>query len=228
MRVTYECLPTDHADACRQLEAACEGIVVAMFEEIDQWPEGTFPCCIKCGGFCLRSTPITPAEAQAIQITLAQGDLEVDERADLEGIMTGSGYFMPEDIAVVPAAPSPNPQRNQESWAYEACVPERYRQTAAPLPAATVQVRCAREILRTKTGSTIELACYQCAQKRRHADPCAKVKIVCTGAGTFRAVVLCSQQHEKPERRGIIDDPVEDAKPQGSCGCGIEEHEEEA
>lgn len=222
MRVTYECLPTDHADACRQLEAACEGIVVAMFEEINQWPEGQFPCCIKCGGFCLRSTPLTPAEARAIQVELAQGDLEPAEQAEYEGMLTDSGYFMPEE----PQVSAANPQRNQESWAYDACVPERYRQTAAPLPAATIQVRCAREILRTKTGTTIELACYQCAQKRRHADPCAKVKILCTGAGTFRAVVLCSQQHEKPERRGVIDDPVEDAKPQGSCGCGIQESPE--
>ncbi len=227
MRLIYECLPTDHADACKQLEAACEGFVVAMFEEIDRWPEGTFPCCIKCGGFCLRATPITPAEAQAIQVTLAQPDLEPAARVELEGVMTASGYFMPEledsEIEAL-AQPAPNPRRNQESWAYEACVPERFRQTAAPLPATTLQVRCAHEILRTKTGTTIELACYQCAQKRRHADPGARVKIVCTSPGTFRAVVQCSNQHEKPERRGMIDDPVEDAKPVGSCGCGIEEH----
>lgn len=99
-------------------------------------------------------------------------------------------------------------------------MPYLRRNEAPPSSHATIQVRSAREILAAGCGHTVELACYQCAQKRLHSDPNARVMILCTEPGTFRGVVACSDYHEKPERRGTIDDPVVDARPVGACGCG--------
>lgn len=86
----------------------------------------------------------------------------------------------------------------------------------------TVRIRSARQLVRNKGGHTVELACYQAAMKRRTgADPAAKVIICCVVPGTFRGVVLMSDQHQKPEKRGCIDDPVVDARPVGGCGCTV-------
>lgn len=89
----------------------------------------------------------------------------------------------------------------------------------------TLHVRSASEILLAKGGSTIDLACYQCAQKRRDFDPLARVVLEYAVddlgnelPGMCRAMVLNSDQHEKPEKRGQLDDPLIAVKVQ-SCSC---------
>lgn len=223
MHVTTELNPHDHAQACELLEAICEGVVRSMVAEIDAHPEGTFPCCIKCGKFCTRNAPLTPAQAQAIEFTLQHGHPRADDRIELEGVLSEHGYYMPDDMT----APAEDeyeadaPSRNQDSFGYEFCLPANRRGDPPPQHGATIHFACASQILRRKTGHTLELACYQAAQKRRHTDPDAKVMVLCSAPGTFRAIVMCSPNHEKPERRGAIDDPVVDARPVGGCGCDL-------
>jgi hypothetical protein len=233
MRVCFESNPGDHFQACEQLEALAEGFVAAMVEELDAAPEGVFPCCIKCGGFCTRNGPLTPAQAQAIQFTLEHGHPRATDRSELEGVLSAHGWYMPDDadaaseVLEVGHVGYSATTRNQDPFGYEACAPRHQQGRPAPHGDHTITIRSARQILETRGGTTLELAVYQAAQKRRHADPGAIVKVLCTAPGTFRAVVLCSELHEKPERRGAIDDPVEDAKPAGSCGCSHPETEEE-
>jgi len=173
-----------------------------MLEEVDAHPDGEFPCCIKCGGFVTRNAPLTPAQAESIIETIEHGHpVSGLQRHDLAAILTAHGYEAPE--------PYSDPGSS-----------EAHGMDSAQI--GSIRIGSATEILRNKGGHTVELACYQAAMKRRSgADPAAKVIICCAQPGTFRGLVLMSQQHEKPEKRGRIDDPVVDARPQGGCGCVI-------
>ena len=229
MRIVYEVSPEDHAEACRLLEALAEGHVRAMVEEIDKFPEGQFPCCIKCGGFCTRNAPLLPAQAQAIEFTLEHGHPRESDRAALDEVLVAHGFGLDErpteletealELAHLGLSRNPIP--------FEECQPAAQGGMPPPMPLTTVQIRSATQILASKGGHTLELACYQAAQKRRHTDPAAAVVVLCTIPGTFRAVVMCSALHEKPERRGGIDDPVVDARPIGSCGCDLPHQEDD-
>ncbi len=186
MRTSYSTLPTTHGDACRILEALCEGYVRAMVEEIDAAPPKTYPCCIKCGEFTTRNAPLTPAQAKSLEETIEHGHpVSGLQRMQLGEILEAHGYDYP----------------------------------AQP---GTVRVGSVAEIVRNRGGHSVELACYQCAMKRHSgADPAATVVICCTIPGTYRGVVLMSDQHRDEHKRGRIDDPVVDARPGGSCGCGV-------
>lgn len=184
MHTGYRVEPSTHDQACRILEALCEGVVLAMMEEFDSSPEGEYPCCIKCGKFRTVSDPFIPSHEDSI------------------GESAESGKHIPglhrHALADVPTTTG------------------RQR----PRPGIAIMLRSATEILESRRGSTVELACYQCAMKRRGgADPGAKVIICCVEPGTFRGAVLMSHLHSKPEKRGKIDDPVVDARPIGACGC---------
>ena len=195
MRTTNHAEPMSHGLACQVLEALCEGHVRAMMEEFDAYPEGEFPCCIKCGGFRTRSAPLTPVQAASLYETLEHGHpVSGLRRHAIAEILESNGYEAPQPFGTKPSNPY------------------------------GVKVRSARDIRESQGGSTVELACYQCAMKRREgADPAAKVIICCVEPGTFRGAVLMSEHHGKPEKRGRIDDPVVDARPVGGCGCGVEE-----
>ena len=205
MRANYRSNPETHDQACRILEALCEGYVLAMLEEMDSYPDKTFPCCIKCGSFRTRNAPLTPAQAQSITETLEHGHpVSGLQRHALAGILLDHGLEPPPEYEARALA-----EKNLEPHAMD----------AAPL--GSIQVRSAKQILRNRGGHTIELACYQCAMKRRGgADPGAKVIVCSTSPGTFRGAVLMSQHHSNPDKRGQIDDPVVDARPVGGCGCG--------
>lgn len=211
MRVTYDFQPRDHAEACNTLADLCEGVVRAMVEEIDSFPDDTFPCCIKCANFCTRNGPMAPAQRRAIAFHVVDHDEETPWH---ESAMQGEMLRNDDEPA--------NPEDPDATYPYGACTPRNCLGHRAPGPFAELRIRSASQILASGGGTTIELACYQAAQKRRHADPLAKVEVLCTEPGTFRAIVRCSHEHEKPERRGAIDDPIVDARPVGSCGCARE------
>ncbi len=199
----YHGPPMTHEQCCRVLEALCEGYVLAMLAEMDAEPTGTFPCCIKCGGFRTRNAPLTPAQAESIEDTLEHGHpVSGLQRKHLADILEHHGYVAPIEASDAFHGADPEATRNYE---------------------AQIHVRSAGEIADSAGGTTIELACYQCAMKRRGPDAGAKVVICCTIPGTFRGAVLQSPGHDNPERRGRLDDPVVDARPYGECGCGPEE-----
>ncbi len=193
MHTSFHVEPMNHGQACQILEALCEGYVLAMMVEFDAYPEGEFPCCIKCGGFRTRDAPLAPVQAESLYETLEHGHpVSGLQRHAIAEILESNGYEVPPLFE----AESSNP--------------------------STVRVRSAREILESRGGSTVELASYQCAMKRREgADPGAKVIICCVEPGTFRGAVLMSEHHSNPEKRGRIDDPVVDARPVGGCGCEV-------
>lgn len=195
MRVTFSSHCTNHEAAIRCIEALCEGVVLAMMEEIAEAPEDSFPCCIKCGGFRTRSSERVPCEHDSL------GDLFPGGIDDPHGIAPDSdadaGDVVRRNIA----------QLRGETPTRRFTYPR-------------LRIRSAREIRDSGGGNTIELACYQTAQKRLEgADPMARVVIVSTIPGCFRGVCLMSTEHKKPERRGMIDDPIEDARPIGGCQC---------
>ncbi len=86
-------------------------------------------------------------------------------------------------------------------------------------PGRTVHVRNATEIVRGGGGSTIDLACFQAAQRRRRkADPYCGVAIDYDKNGNYTALVQNSDKHENPEKHGLIEPAVE--PDQDQCGCG--------
>lgn len=96
-------------------------------------------------------------------------------------------------------------------------------------PHAIVRIRCARDIALRGGGSTLELACYQAAQRRRRGDDpeCAVVVTRAEGcdgkpAYGYRAAVLNSAAHYMPEKAGRLDCPVDRLGP-GECACLMEE-----
>jgi hypothetical protein len=195
MRVTFDSRCQSHRSAVRCLEALCEGYVQAMMTEISEAPPETYPCCIKCGGFSTRTSERIPCEYDSLGDVVTE---PVPENPDPHGIDPGEG---------------PDLIRKQIAEKLGPVRPGRYVYPR-------LRVRSARAILESGGGNSVELACYQTAQKRLEgADPFARVVIVSTVPGCFRGVCLMSHDHKKPERRGMIDDPVEDARPLGGCQC---------
>jgi hypothetical protein len=91
----------------------------------------------------------------------------------------------------------------------------------------SVVIRTAGELLRSKRGSCIEMACFQAAAKRHNgADPEARVEVIPAYDGDgerrvgFRAFVRHSDLHRKPERRGGTDDPIHDSR-RNECNCTV-------
>lgn len=219
MRSAFNATPESHDHACRMLEALCEGYVLAMLEEFDAFPEGEFPCCIKCGGFRTRNAPLTPCQAESIDETLQHGHpVSGLQRHRLADVLESHGYERNADMTVVDPVDYSRAGAGVPISAWLGVRPGPGQRSRT----GTVRVRSARQILRNKGGHTVELACYQCAMKRRTgADPGAKVIICSVVPGTFRGAVLMSDQHKKPERRLRLDDPVVDARPEGDCACVI-------
>lgn len=90
-----------------------------------------------------------------------------------------------------------------------------------------IWIRNAETLLRTRRGHGLELACFQAAAKRHTgADPDARVEVTAARNEQgevipgFRAYVRHSPHHQKPERQGGIDDPIEDAL-RNACNCVV-------
>ena len=95
--------------------------------------------------------------------------------------------------------------------------------TKLPHGGISVRVNSAAKILSSGCGNTVELACYQCAQRRMSGDDVgAKVTILPVGGG-FRAAVINSGQHRKDDRKNALDDPMSHVKAGAECGCIADE-----
>lgn len=103
-------------------------------------------------------------------------------------------------------------------------------------PNRTLHIRTAGEIVRSGGGSTIDLACYQAAQRQRRGDDVACRVVIdqlreaaeagASAPGGLSAYVLNSSQHVKPEKRNYLEDLRTVARAGESCGCGHHTHGE--
>ncbi len=184
MQGAYSANPVSHAHACRIVEALCEGYVLAMMAEFEAAPKDEYPCCTKCGEFCVQAAALCPPSREP----LASSGVLGSQMGHLD---------------------------------YTSDEPPRRNTGNPPATSNQVRIRSPRQIVDAGGGTTVELACYQAALKRlRGNDPACRVKIVEDGPGTFRGYVQHSDQHENPDKRGTIDDPVVDANSVEICSCG--------
>lgn len=84
----------------------------------------------------------------------------------------------------------------------------------------TLHVRNVAEIVRGGGGNSVDLACFQAAQRRRRgSDPYCSVVVNHDGHGNFTALVRNSDKHKEEARRNIIEPAVSPDDAQ-ACGCG--------
>ena len=203
MQGSYSSTPHSAAHALRILEALCEGYVLAMMAEFEAAPKGEYPCCIRCGGFCVKDGPLCPSSVETM-------DELMERRRQLLYERNPAAV----EFATLPPVIMLSPARSITDMG------------AAPPSPSAIRVRSPRQIVRNGGGTTIELACYNTALKRlRGNDPeCRVVVVECDEPGTYRGVILHSDLHEKEERRNQWDCPVEDANKNLQCRCGGEGH----
>ncbi len=197
MHGAYSATPVSQEHARRICEALCEGVVLAMMEEFEARPDGEYPCCVKCGGFGVEAGPLCPAACVPLEELFGRFVFS-DDPYEHQNIVPGYTLHPPKGVGGMPGPP---PTIHQ------------------------LRFRSPQHMVRTGGGTTLELACYQCALKRlRKNDPACKVVVFECEPGTFRGAVLHSDQHEDPDKCGTIDDPVVDAVQEGPCACGGEGH----
>lgn len=205
MHASFTATPMSHAHACRIIEGLCEGYVQAMMAEFEAAPKGEYPCCTRCGGFCVKAGPMCPSTHEPIVELLGRrrAATVLQQRHD-EAEDAGAHKMHVHQIPILAATRGPMDTGD------------------APSSTVAVRVRSPKGIVAVGGGTTIELSCYHAALKRlRGNDPHCRVVIVeCDEPGTFRGFVLHSDAHENPDKRGTIDDPVLDANKNAACACG--------
>ena len=196
MHGSYAASPVSYEHARRICEAMCEGVVLSMMAEMEARPEDFLPCCIKCGGFSIEGDHLCPPACTPLDELFGRFQFG-GEPYDHQNIVPGYTLHPPKSVFDVREAP---PQFH------------------------LLRFRSPQHIVRAGSGTTLELACYQCAGKRlRGNDPGARVVVFECEPGTFRGAVLNSMDHEDPEKRGKIDDPVVHATITGPCPCEVGE-----
>lgn len=100
MQIQIDLRPKSIDEQCDMLEEICEAAVQSHVSEIDDAPEDTFPCCVKCGKLqfqavpylpgvkSTRNAPLTSGQRKALEHTLDHGHpTSAAERGELAGIL---------------------------------------------------------------------------------------------------------------------------------------------
>ena len=90
MHASFSATPQSHAHACRITEALCEGFVLAMMAEFDAEPPDTYPCCVRCGGFCVHEGPGCPSTHVPLSELLGQPEQPLNASLCRESGDTGA------------------------------------------------------------------------------------------------------------------------------------------
>lgn len=91
------------------------------------------------------------------------------------------------------------------------------RITVTPRSLGRLQVQGAQELRASKNGHALDLACYQCAQRRLEGEEDATVAIEIEQDGTLTCAVL---RPSKEEDEDMIKYAPQRNCPGGSCDCG--------
>ncbi len=183
-----------------------------------------------------QGRPQSHADACRVLEGIAEGAVramkaEIELNPDAQPCCIGCGKFVIRNGPMFPAQPQSLQAIMAERGIEDEDILRELHGSSPPSelrhdPTADVQIRCVRDIALRKGGTTLELACYQAAQRRRRGDDPECVVIVtagdsCGGPGpAFRAAVFNSDEHYMDDKAMTLDCPVERLGP-GDCTCKV-------